>query len=88
MKCKAGICLVCEKPIVQTCITCGNLGKAVNYTEIQLRWSNGSMMQTPVCRECSVGPVWQADKTALTQAIWSAWDELGARYDKEIVIVG
>lgn len=88
MKCEKGLCLVCEKVIATKCGECGQSWKHnEHHTAVELKWSNGSRMSTPVCVECSRGPVWTADRAELTKVIWDAWDKLGATYDRNIVIV-
>lgn len=88
MKCEKGLCLVCEKVIAEPCGHCGNAWKNnEQYTHVQLQWSNGSRMDVPVCVGCSKDAVWKADKMAMTQAIWDAWDRLGGTYDKAVTLV-
>lgn len=88
MKCEQGLCLVCEKVIAQKCEACNAAWKhTAEHTVVQLLWSNGSKMDVPVCIGCSKGPVWSADKAAMTKAIWDAWDRLGGKYDKAVTLV-
>ncbi len=88
MKCAKGLCLVCEKVIASPCPTCkASWQQNEHHTMVELQWSNGSKMSVPVCIACSKGPVWTGDKTKMTEAIWSAWDELGQTYDRTIVLV-
>lgn len=88
MKCEKGLCLVCEKVIAVPCKECGkSYSNTDEYTHVQLSWSNGSRMDTAVCGTCAKDAVWKADKQALTQAIWDAWDKQRATYDKGVVLV-
>lgn len=85
MKCKKGLCLICEKEIATPCSHCQkSWTNTEHYTEVQLSWTNGSKMATAVCVDCSKGPVWTANRDEMTQAIWNEWDRLGATYDKAV----
>jgi hypothetical protein len=87
MKCEFGYCLNCEKEIAKKCSTCNKRELSSDYTEVLLNLSNGSRMVTAVCIACSKGPIWNADKQQLTEAIWKAWDDLNHPYDKTVSIV-
>lgn len=87
MKCEKGFCLVCEKQIASPCSSCGVGWKnSEEYTHVQLTWTNGSKMDVAVCVGCAKDAVWKADKLQMTQAIWDAWDKLGASYSKVVVL--
>lgn len=87
MKCEFGYCLVCEKEIAPKCGSCEARRPGGQYTEVQLNWSNGSRMNVAVCLDCSKDKVWVADKVAMTQAHFDAWDKCAGQYDREVVIV-
>lgn len=88
MKCEYGYCLNCEKEIVPICPTCKTArAPNENYTEVELKWSNGAKMKTAVCIQCAKGPIWKADRKSLTQAVWDAWDKSNGDYSKEVVLV-
>jgi hypothetical protein len=88
MTCEKGRCLVCGKEIAKKCETCGGSWKNnAEYCHVQLSWSNGSRMDVAVCVGCSKDAVWKADKALMTKAIHDAWDEMGATYDKTVVMV-
>lgn len=87
MRCEYGYCLVCDKEIAKKCDSCATKKPTEDYTEVELKWSNGSKMVTAVCVECARDKVWTADKKEMQQAIWSAWDKQKAVYSKEVVLV-
>lgn len=87
MRCEYGFCIVCDAEIAPKCGDCSTRKPGGNYTEVELKWSNGARMTTAVCIPCSKDQIWKADKTELTKAVWAAWDRQGHQYDKNIVIV-
>lgn len=87
MRCEFGFCLVCEKEIAPKCDSCKSGRRpGPEYTEVQIKWTNGSLMTTAVCIDCAKGPIWSADKKAMTEATWQAWDKTNANYSKDVVI--
>lgn len=86
MRCEFGYCLICDKEIATKCSHCSSKTKNGAYTEVQLKWSNGSKMQMAVCTDCAPAKVWKADKTEMTKAVWDSWDKMGHTYSKDIVL--
>ena len=87
MKAEFGFCLVCEKEIAKPCPTCGTKKAGEEYNEIEVLWSNQSKMRIAVCRNCAKKSFSEEDKKAMTEAHFKAWDKLGGKFDKAVVIV-
>lgn len=75
MKCEFGLCLVCEKKIMNACSTCNHKTKNGEYTEVLLNLSDGSKMPVAVCIACSQGPVWEADKDQVMDEVRKGWEK-------------
>lgn len=89
MRCELGFCMICDKKIMQGCPACGMNKKPTNdYTEVQVTWSNGAAMKIGVCTACATSHAWTtpAAKEGITKAHWDAWDKLGGKYDREVVV--
>lgn len=87
MRAEFGYCLSCEKEIAKPCQTCGTRKAGGEYNEIQVQWSNGSKMQIAVCLDCAKKTFTEEEKKQMTEAHFKAWDSLGGKYDKGVVIV-
>ncbi len=89
MKAEFGYCSVCDKEIARKCDFCATKTKTSDYTEVEVAWSNGAKMKIGVCTDCAKNHRWTIPevKQGITQAHWSHWDKLGAKYDKEITLV-
>lgn len=87
MRCEFGYCLSCDKELAHSCPTCSTRKPNEHYTEIEMKWSNGSRIKLAVCVDCAPEKVWKLDKKEVTQAIHSAYDKVGYEYNKEVSIV-
>jgi hypothetical protein len=89
MKCEFGYCMLCEKEIAPPCGHCGSRKPGSQYTEVEVQWSNGSIMKIAVCVDCAVKNAHAADvaKDGLTKAHQAHWEKQGGTYDKAVVIV-
>ncbi len=89
MKCEFGFCTLCEKDIASKCPSCQAKRPGSDYTEVQVTWSNGSLMQIALCLDCATSHLWSTPeaKKGITEAHWLAWEKEGKTFDKEIVIV-
>lgn len=89
MICQAGKCCVCEKDIADSCPTCGAKKFNAEHNQVNVRWSNGSVMPIGVCRECATGHKYDTAeaKQGITEAHWKYWESQGAKPDKAVVIV-
>lgn len=88
MRCERGHCLVCDKVIARVCDGCKSAWRNTEeYTHVQVKWSNGSLMDVAVCAGCAENEVHKADKAEMTRAIQAAWSKNGGTYDKAVCIV-
>lgn len=84
-----GFCVTCEKPIHTACSACGSKKFSKEFTEVTVRWSNGSQMPIGICLDCSTGNKWNTPegKKGIAQAHFDYWEKAGGHYDKELSIV-
>lgn len=89
MICQAGKCCVCEKDIAETCPTCGSKRFNEQHNQVEVKWSNGSVMPIGVCRDCASNHKYDTPeaKRGITEAHWKYWEAQGAKPDKAVVIV-
>lgn len=87
--CQAGKCCVCEKDIADACPTCGTKKFNVEHNQVDVKWSNGSIMPIGVCRDCATNHKYDSveAKQGITEAHWKYWESQGAKPDRSIVIV-
>ena len=88
MRCEYGYCVVCDKELTRCCETCGIRSRSPEYSEVEVTWTNGSVMRIAVCMTCVATKAWTTpeSKRGITEAHWAVWDQHGATYDKGIVI--
>lgn len=84
-----GLCCICNKPIADKCPTCGSVKFNQEHNQVEVKWSNGSVMPIGVCRECAMNHRHTSDeaKRIITEGHWEYWEKQGAKPDKEIVVV-
>lgn len=78
-----GGCVVCDREIIKD-------GRPTNdHTQVQVTWSNRSMMTVGVCLDCATSHAWQTDagKKNITDWHFAYWDRCGSKYDKDVTIV-
>lgn len=87
MKCEFGYCSICEKEIAPMVDGTRHLGS--QYTEVEMKWSNGSKMQVAVCTDCAAANAHATAhaKAGITHAHWDVWDKQQGTYDKEVILV-
>lgn len=78
-----GFCTVCDKDITKD----GKLGP--DFSEVEVKWSNGSKMRVGVCRTCATEHRWATPegKIAIQAWHWTHWNNVRGKYDKDITIV-
>lgn len=83
MGCRPGYCCVCDKSLVQDGRITGD------YTQVEMKWSNGSVMPIAVCKDCAKDHKFDTAhaKAQITQSHQEYWDKTGGRYDKAVIIV-
>lgn len=84
MICQPGLCCVCEKSIADG-------GRPTDqYTQVTVKWSNGSKMDIGVCKGCASSHAWNTPeaKVGITKAHQDYWTKMGGTFDHEVVIDG
>jgi hypothetical protein len=78
-----GGCVICDKAIFSS----GRPNE--NFTQVEVTWSNKSVMPIGVCMDCAGTHKQATDegKRAIEKWHWTFWDAQRARYDKEITLV-
>lgn len=84
MKAEFGLCLVCEKNLLETCPTCLAKKPGGQYSEVHLDLNNGSKMPVAVCHECR-DAVHRADKEQIIDAVKEGWrnEQIKANWPRE-----
>lgn len=72
MRCEHGICLHCEKKVMDECPTCHTKKPNEHYTEVQVELSNKSRMALAVCLGCK-DKIFEADKKEVMKAVRDGW---------------
>lgn len=88
MKCEFGYCTTCEKEIALPREGSQTRIPTNDYSEVEVKWTNGSRMKIAVCVNCAKSHIWATPeaKKGITIAHWEAWDKLGGAYDQRVVI--
>lgn len=74
MKAEYGLCLHCEKELMQTCPTCSHKKPGNNYTEVLLNLTTGSKMAVATCLDCK-DKIFNADKKEIMAAVRKGWSK-------------
>ena len=72
MKCEYGICLLCEKQLMDSCPTCSAKRHNGQYTEVEVELTNKNRMRLAVCLECK-DKVHLHDKKEIMDAVREGW---------------
>lgn len=89
MTIELGYCLICKVKVHNQCGHCGEKKLTDQFTEVEVMWSNGAKMKIGVCVPCALknAHATEEGKRIVQEDHWKHWNELGGKFDREIVIV-